>query len=39
MIAKMRNEYAFTDYKHVDWDALSAEFRPRFQQAAKESGV
>ncbi len=33
MIEKMRNEYAFTDYKHIDWDAKIAEFRPRFVEA------
>jgi C-terminal processing protease CtpA/Prc len=33
MIAKMRNEYAFTEYKGIDWDALVAEFRPRFEEA------
>jgi len=33
LVKQMREEYAFTDYKHVDWDALIAEFRPRFQKA------
>lgn len=33
MIEKMRKEYAFTEYKHIDWDAKSAEFRPRFVEA------
>ncbi|MCB0139504.1 MAG: hypothetical protein KDE50_06295, partial [Caldilineaceae bacterium] len=33
MIAKLRKEYAFTDYKHIDWDARVAEFRPRFELA------
>ena len=33
MVAKMRNEYAFTEYKGLDWDALIAEFRPRFEEA------
>ncbi len=39
MIEKLRNEYAFTDYKHIDWDALKAEFRPRFQSADKTNDV
>ncbi|MBK8047356.1 MAG: peptidase S41 [Anaerolineales bacterium] len=33
MIEKMRKEYAFTDYKQIDWDALVAEFRPRMEEA------
>lgn len=33
MIAKMRVEYAFTEYKKIDWDAKIAEFRPRFVDA------
>lgn len=33
MIAKMRTEYAFTEFKPVDWDALVAEFRPAFEAA------
>ncbi|MEZ4656515.1 MAG: hypothetical protein R2911_02995 [Caldilineaceae bacterium] len=37
MIAKLRKEYAFTDYKHIDWDARVAEFRPRFAQAAAQN--
>lgn len=30
MIEKMRKEYAFTEYKKIDWDAKIDEFRPRF---------
>jgi len=37
MLEKMRTEYAFTEYKGIDWDALAAEFRPRFE-AAEEDG-
>ncbi len=37
MLEKMRTEYAFTEYKGIDWDALSSEFRPRFE-AAEENG-
>jgi C-terminal processing protease CtpA/Prc len=33
MIEKFRSEYAFTDYKELDWNALSDEFRPRFEEA------
>ncbi|MGQ9908738.1 MAG: S41 family peptidase [Candidatus Flexifilum sp.] len=33
MIALYREEYAFTEYKGLDWDAIAAEFRPRFEEA------
>ncbi|MBC7810973.1 MAG: PDZ domain-containing protein [Burkholderiales bacterium] len=33
MIDKMRHEYAFTEYKDIDWDAMIDEFRPRFAEA------
>jgi len=33
LLDKFRKEYAFTEYKNLDWDALSDEFRPRFEQA------
>lgn len=33
MMEMMRNEYAFTELKGVDWDALIAEYRPRFEEA------
>ncbi|MEZ4861967.1 MAG: S41 family peptidase [Caldilineaceae bacterium] len=39
MIEKMRKEYAFTAYKHIDWNAKSAEFRPRFVEAEKNKDV
>jgi C-terminal processing protease CtpA/Prc len=35
MVEKFRAEYAFTDYKGIDWDALHSEFRPRFVEADK----
>ncbi|MCB9145020.1 MAG: peptidase S41 [Anaerolineales bacterium] len=35
MLEKFRNEYAFTEYKNVDWDARDKEFRPRFEEAEK----
>lgn len=39
MIEKMRKEYAFTEYKHIDWDAKSAEFRPRFVEAEEKEDI
>lgn len=33
MIDKFRREYAFTEYKNIDWDAKAEEFRPRFEEA------
>jgi C-terminal processing protease CtpA/Prc len=33
MLDLFRERYAFTAYKNIDWDALDAEFRPRFEQA------
>ncbi len=33
LVDKMRDEYAFTELKQIDWDALVAEFRPRFEAA------
>ncbi|MBC8171712.1 MAG: PDZ domain-containing protein, partial [Anaerolineae bacterium] len=33
MIDKMRREYAFTEYKGINWDAISAKYRDRFVQA------
>lgn len=35
MLAKFRTEYAFTEHKGLDWDALEAEVRPRFEQAER----
>ncbi len=32
MADMMEQEYAFTELKKVDWDALRAQFRPRFEQ-------
>ncbi|MEM7128931.1 MAG: S41 family peptidase [Chloroflexota bacterium] len=37
MLNKLRREYAFTDFKSIDWDELSDQFRPRFVQATTES--
>ena len=33
LIEKLRHEYAFTDYKGVDWDALAAQYRPLMVEA------
>jgi C-terminal processing protease CtpA/Prc len=33
LIKKAENEYAFTEYKDMDWQALEDEFMPRFEQA------
>lgn len=37
MLDKMRGEYAFTDFKGINWDALEVEFRPRFEEAETSS--
>lgn len=39
MIEKMSKEYAFTEYKGIDWEAKSAEFRPRFVEAEEAQDV
>ncbi|MFN2221797.1 MAG: S41 family peptidase [Candidatus Promineifilaceae bacterium] len=36
LVEKLGKEYAFTEYKGIDWDALHDEFRPRFEQAKDE---
>ena len=33
MVEKYSQEYAFTEAKNIDWDALHAEFRPLFEKA------
>lgn len=33
LIEVARNEYAFTEFKEMDWDALHEQFRPRFEEA------
>lgn len=33
LVDQLSNEYAFTEYKGIDWEALRAEFRPRFVEA------
>jgi C-terminal processing protease CtpA/Prc len=39
MLELFRNEYAFTDYKGIDWDALNDIYRPRFQEAENAGDV
>lgn len=33
LVDLLRTKYSFTEYKNIDWDALAAEFRPRFVAA------
>lgn len=33
MVDLFKTEYAFTEYKGIDWDALQEEYRPRFEAA------
>ena len=33
MIELFRKEYAYTEFKNIDWDAKKAEFRPLFKEA------
>lgn len=33
MIEKFRTDYAFTEFKQIDWDAISAKYRDRFVEA------
>ncbi|MBN1122563.1 MAG: PDZ domain-containing protein [Anaerolineae bacterium] len=35
MVDKMSKEYAFTEYKGIDWNALHNEFYPRFEEAER----
>ncbi len=39
LIEQLRTDYAFTEFKEIDWDALHAEFRPRFEQAEETGDV
>ena len=39
MIDLFRTKYAFTEYKKLDWNAISAEFRPRFVEAEQKKDV
>ena len=33
LVDQLKNEYAFTEYKGIDWEALRDEFHPRFEEA------
>ncbi|MCP4357318.1 MAG: hypothetical protein GY796_04785 [Chloroflexi bacterium] len=33
LIDQLEREYAFSEYKGIDWDALRTELRPRFEEA------
>lgn len=35
MLDKMSKEYAFTEYKGINWEALRAEYRPRVEEAER----
>lgn len=37
MVEKFRTDYAFNEYKGLDWDAVVRKFRPRFE-AAEQAG-
>jgi C-terminal processing protease CtpA/Prc len=36
MLDKFRREYAFTEFKGIDWDQKAAEFRPLFEAAQQQ---
>ncbi|MCU0496767.1 MAG: S41 family peptidase [Anaerolineae bacterium] len=33
MVDMMKNEYAFTEYKNIDWERIREKYLPRFEQA------
>ena len=37
LVDKLKDEYAFTEYKSIDWEALREEFKPRFEAADQRS--
>ena len=39
LIDLLKKEYAFTEYKGIDWEAKRTEFLPRFEAAASEENV
>lgn len=39
LVDKLKNEYAFTEYKGIDWEALREEFKPRFEAADQRSNA
>ncbi|NDJ54130.1 MAG: peptidase S41 [Chloroflexi bacterium] len=36
MLDKLRREYAFTEHKAIDWEALAGRYRPRIEQAQRD---
>ncbi len=36
LLEKLRKEYAFTEYKDLDWDQIQADLRPQFEAAAEQ---
>ncbi len=39
LVDQLANEYAFTEYKNIDWEALRTEFLPRFEAAEAEGNA
>lgn len=39
LVEELRESYAFTDIKEVDWDALKEEFMPLFEEAEEEGDL
>lgn len=39
VVDKLADEYAFTEYKNIDWEALREEFLPRFEAAERDNDV
>src|SRR3990170_2537160 len=37
MLEKLSTEYAFTEYKGIDWDEKAAEFRSRFEETEQQN--
>ncbi|MCB8984593.1 MAG: hypothetical protein H6659_12265 [Ardenticatenaceae bacterium] len=37
LIDQLKNEYAFTDYKGIDWEALRTQLQPQFEEADQKS--
>ena len=35
MVEKFRNEYAFNEFKGLDWDSVVRKYRPRFEEAER----
>ena len=39
LVEELRESYAFTDIKEVDWDALKEEFMPLFEEAEEDGDI